>query len=150
MKNEFVLRGKTASDKQEILNFGGDKSGYAYRLIEFQIYPAEGIGGNNIEYAASITAAKVYEDPANPNFSNPGLIGTAFITAGGGVENMTGGLVSVVNDTFMITQDLIIAVVDTQAGTPNPVNWQCKFVAEKMNSSEEAVINFKQFSIFDD
>jgi len=30
------------------------------------------------------------------------------------------------------------------------VNWQCRFVSEKMNGPEEAVTNYKQFLISDD
>ena len=29
------------------------------------------------------------------------------------------------------------------------INWQCRFVAEKMNKAEEAVTNYKQFTNFD-
>ena len=38
-------------------------------------------------------------------------------------------------------------VIDTQS---NPVNWQCKFMPVKLNKSEEAVANYKQFLISDD
>ena len=40
---EFVIRGKTVSGGTERLNFSGHKTGYAYRLVEFQIYPASGL-----------------------------------------------------------------------------------------------------------
>jgi len=128
MKKDFVIRGQTASGETEILEFGGYKEGYAYRLVELDIFPSTSIGGTTYELAASVTAAKTYEDPSNPNFNNEGLIGTAFIanyhvsTYASGIHN------SVVNDTFLITQNLILAVIDTEAGSPMPVNWQCRFV----------------------
>jgi len=147
MKKEFVMRGKTASGLQEVLNFTGHKKGYAYRLTEFQIYPSTDIGGVNHELAATITAAKVYEDPSNPNFTNEGLIATAYSVSRS--DAYSGNQHTVINDTFLITQDLIIAVIDVVAGSPMDVNWQCRFVSEKMNLSQEAVANYNQFTISD-
>jgi len=149
MNKEFVMRGKTASGTTEVLNFSGNTPGFAYRLVEFNIYPSSGIGTANQELMASITAAKTFEDPQNPNFNNEGLIATAlfhyFSTAPAQISPY-----SVVNDTFLITQDLILSVLDSFAGSPADVNWQCRFVAEKMNTSEEAVTNYKQFTISND
>jgi len=148
MNKEFVMRGQTASGTQEVLNFSGFKPGYAYRMTEFMIYPGYIVGDQNAELTATVTAAKTYEDPANPNFNNEGLIATSMSQI---APNSSYGFVysSVVNDTFLITQNLILAVLDTQAGSPMGINWQCRFVAEKMDASEEAVANFKQFTIFD-
>jgi len=151
MKKEFVMRGKTASGLQEVLNFSGYKPGYAYRMTEFQIYPSTAIGTQNGELAATVTAAKTYEDPANPNFDNEGLIATALIQMGvGSGSNYGSADFTVVNDTFLITQNLIIAVIDTQSGAPMDVNWQCRFQSVKMNDAEEAATNFKQFTISDE
>jgi hypothetical protein len=155
MNKEFVMRGKTASDGTEVLNFSGYKPGYAYRLVEFQLWPSTAIGTTNQELAATVTAAKTYEDPANPNFNNEGLIGVAMKTITKGENSSVDAFVatneaSVVNDTFLITQNLILAVVDTYEGSPADVNWQCRFVAEKMNGPEEAVANYKQFTISDE
>jgi hypothetical protein len=148
MKKEFVMRGKTASGLTEVLNFSGYKPGYAYRLTEFEIYPSTSIGDAGYELLATITAAKTYEDPANPNFNNEGLIGVALNT-GSDSANYPESMQTIVNDTFLITQNLILAVIDTKTGSPMAVNWQCRFVAEKMNNAEEAAANFKQYSIFD-
>lgn len=148
MRKEFVMRGKTASGQTEVLNFSGYKPGYAYRLTEFQIYPSTNVGGTDFELAASLTAAKVFEDPSNPNFDNEGLIGTAMM---GGLNNFQSGIThTVVNDTFLITQDLIIAVIDTKSGSPMDVNWQCRFESVKMTGPEEAAVNYKQFAISDE
>ena len=150
MKKEFVLRGKTASGTTEKLSFSGHKLGYAYRLTEFQIYPSTNIGGVNAELAASITAAKTFEDPENPNFKNEGLIGTALFPSIAPGDKSDSSTSSIVNDTYLITQDLILAVVDTIAGSPMDVNWQCRFVSVKMTGPEEAVTNYKQFMISDE
>ena len=147
MKKEFVMRGKTASDGTEVLNFSGYKPGYAYRMTEFEIYPSTNIGGEHYELAATVTAAKTFEDPANPDFNNEGLIATALLVSQSGIEFYGG--TSVVNDTFLITQNLILAVVDAVAGSPMAVNWQCRFVAVKMTGPEEASTNYKQFMISD-
>jgi len=149
MTREFVLRGKTASGKQEVLNFGGHKTGYAFRMTEFQIYPSTNIATVNQELAATVTAAKTYEDPSNPNFKNEGLIATALFFPSG--LSTPGSMVpySVVNDTFLITQNLIIAVIDTVSGSPADVNWQCRFESVKMSGPEQAVTNYKQFQISD-
>ncbi len=151
MKKEFVMRGQTASDNREVLNFSGYKPGYAYRLVEFSIFPSViTSSGPSYELAASITAAKTYEDPTNPNFNNEGLIGVA-TNVFSPVDNYpSGGRQTIINDTFLITQNLILAVIDTLAGSPMAVNWQCRFVAEKMSGPEEAVANYKQFTISDE
>jgi len=148
MKKEFVMRGQTASDQQEVLNFSGFKKGYAYKIIDFKIYPSNTDAA--YEIAATITAAKTAENPSNPNFNNDGLIATAFLVNNDNTHLASANLNTIVNDTFLITQDLILKVIDTLAGSPMPVNWQCRFVSEKMNLSQEAVANYNQFTISDD
>ena len=149
MKKEFVIRGQTASDAEEILNFSGYKPGYAYRLIEFELFPSQ-IATTLAELSGTITAAKTFEDPTNPNFNNEGLIGVALTTMGHDPSiRATSSNYSIINDTFLITQNLILKVIDNYAGSPMAVNWQCRFVAEKMSGSEEAMANYKQFSISD-
>lgn len=150
MNKEFVMRGQTASGGTEILNFSGYKPGYAYRLTELRIYPSTAVGTQTAELLVSITAAKTFEDPENPNFNNEGLIATAALSyraTSGGWQTYSND--SIVNDTFLITQNLILAAIDTEVGAPMAVNWQCRFVAEKMSGTEEAVTNYKQFTISD-
>ena len=148
MPNEFVMRGKTVSGKTEVLNFSGYKPGYAYRLVKLELYPSTAIGSNNFDLHGTITAGKTAVAPTDPNFNNEGLIGVA--TYADNSNSAYGpSITSVINDTFLITQDLILMVQD-DGGNNSPVNWQCRFIAEKVNSSEEAVANFKQFTIYDD
>jgi len=147
MNKEFVMRGQTASGLTEVLNFSGHTPGFAYRLVEFHIYPSTGLGSANDELCASITAGKTAVAPTDPNFNDEGLIATTLSFLGDGPRDGPTDY-SVINDTFLITQDLILMVQNTNAGTP--VNWQCRFVAEKMNTSEEAVTNYKQFTISND
>lgn len=155
MNKEFVMRGKTAGAEtspptkanQEVLNFSGYKPGYAYRLVEFTLYPSEGIGSNNDEMMGTVTAGKTAVDPSIPDFNNEGLIGVAQSSANASPAYPAFDR-SVVNDTFLITQNLILMVQNVNASTP--VNWQCRFVAEKMSGPEEAVANYKQFTISDE
>jgi len=147
MKKDFVIRGQTASGETEILEFGGYKDGYAYKMTDFQIYPSTGIGSNNDELAGSVTAGTTALDPTAPNFNDEGLIATALFKLSHLVSNPTGGI-SLVNDTFLITQNLILMVQNTDSGTA--VNWQCRFESVKMTDSQAATTNFKQFSIFDE
>jgi len=146
MKKEFVIRGKTASGKTEVLNFSGYKPGYAYKLVAFRLYPSTNIADNAVELMGTITAGKTAIAPTDPNFNDEGLIGTAVWFNSQG--NKFGGLIeSVLNDTFLITQNLILMVQDTN-GTA--VNWQCRFKAVKMTGPEEAATNYKQFAISDE
>jgi len=152
MRNNFVMRGKTASGQTEVLNFGKYKPGTAYKMTEFQIWPSTNIGGVAQELAASVTAGKTAEDPSNPNFNNIGLIAVAYfpmtsIGAGNSGNNIS---LNLVNDTFVITQNLILSVVDSVSGSPLPVNWQCRFESVKMSGPEEAAVNYKQFMISDE
>jgi len=148
MNKEFVMRGQTANAGSEVLNFSGYKPGYAYRLVEFELYSTTNLGITAFEGRATITAAKTAEDPVNPNFNNEGLIASAMFS-----EQISSGApgvtqYSIINNEFLITQNLILAVRETDSG--NPVNWQCRFVAEKMNDAETAVTNYKQYQIFDE
>jgi len=148
MNKEFVMRGQTASGKTEILNFSGNKPGYAYRLVEFQLYPSTNLPGVDVEMTASITAGKTAIAPTDVNFNTEGLIGTAFLQSNASSTRLQSDLI-VINDTFLITQNLILMVMNS-AGSNEPVNWQCRFVAEKMSKSEEAVTNYKQYTISDE
>jgi len=150
MKKEFVMRGRTASGESEVLNFSGYKPGYAYRMTEFAIYPSSNINGATYEILGSVTAAKTASDPKYPNFDNAGLIAVAKETNNSNPVYASGGMHSIVNDTFLITQNLILSVIDTEAGSPQRVNWQCRFVSVKMSDAEEAATNFKQFTISDE
>jgi len=147
MRKEFVMRGQTASGLTEVLNFSGYKPGYAYRLVEFVLYPSSGIGSNNIELVGSITAAKSIEAPTDPNFNDEGLIATSMFSASTS-PNYPISTHSVINDTFLITQNLILMVQDQDGG--DPINWQCRFESVKMSDGEEAATNYKQFTIRDD
>jgi len=148
MRKTFVMRGQTASGETEVLNFGKYKQGYAYRMTEFTIYPSE--THKYAELSATITAAKTAEDPSNPNYNNDGLIATAMLSQRTDSQQQGPTMHVVVNDTYVITQNLIIKVIDTYAGSPMPVNWQCRFESVKMSGSEEAAVNYKQFAISDE
>ena len=145
MNKEFVMRGQTASGGTEVLNFSGYKPGYAYRLVEFQIFPSNNIGGQAFELMGTITAGKTAVAPTDPDFSNEGLIGsnlTATSTSQPAVAEY-----EIVNDTFLITQNLILMV--QEANSSALCNWQCRFEAVLMTDSQAAVTNFKQFLISD-
>jgi len=146
MNKEFVMRGQTASGLTEILNFSGLTPGYAYRLTEFKLYPSTGIGSAAYELVGSITAGKTAIVPTDPNFNDEGLIATAYANSNASPD---GDFRAVINDTFLITQDLIL-MVQNAAAAGSPINWQCKFVGEKLSTAEEAVTNYKQFTISND
>ena len=148
MKKEFVMRGQTNSGETEVLNFSGFKPGYAYRLTEFQLYPSTNLPNVDVEMTASITAGKTAVSPMDVDFSDEGLIGTAFLQSNASSTRLQSDLV-VINDTFLITQNLIL-MVNNAAGSNEPVNWQCRFESVKMSGSEEAVTNYKQFLISDE
>jgi len=149
MKKEFVMRGQTASGETEVLNFG-IKDGYAFRLVDLTIYPSVEIGSANAELALSITAAKTFEDPSNPNFNNEGLIAVAMLGMRGDIQNGQFLDHVVINDTFLITQNLILAAIDTETVAPMAVNWQCKFMPVKLSENQKANQNYRQFMIFDE
>jgi hypothetical protein len=145
MRKEFVMRGQTASGKTEVLNFSGYKPGYAYRLVEFQLWSGADLHGANYEISGSITAGKVAVTPELQDFNDEGLIGSASVADDSNRAYPT-NYNSCINDTFLITQNLILMVHDTSSGL---VNWQCRFKSVKMTGPEEASTNFKQFSISD-
>ena len=148
MPKEFIMRGRTASGGTEKLEFGGQaRRGYGYRLTEFQIYPYGPLGvGTNHELCGSITAATVAAAPqTNIDFEEAGLIGNVYFSQH---NDQTGATYeAVINDLFIITQDLHLMVQD-QGGDGNPINWQCRFEEIKLSSSAQAVANYKQYTIF--
>jgi hypothetical protein len=146
MRKTFVMRGSTAHGTTEVLNFGKYKQGYAYRLTEFTLYPSTNLLSQSIEVCGSITAGKTALDPENPDFNNDGLIASALMK-NDQAQNNAGYVQSVVDDTFVITQNLLLLVKDTYS---NPINWQCRFESVKMSGPEEASVNYKQFAISDE
>jgi len=151
MRKEFVMRGQTATSGQEVLNFSGFKPGMAYRLTEFQLYPSSNLGSQFAELVGTITAGKNAVNPTAPDFNDDGLIGSIMLHVGHDSETRGNAFVPlvVINDTFLITQNLILEVRNT-SGSGDPINWQCRFEAVKMSGSEEAVTNYKQFAISDE
>jgi len=145
MKKEFIMRGKTESGQTEVLNFGGYKPGYAYRLTEFALYPSSSVPSSSYELTGSVTAGKTAVAPNDPDFDDEGLIATAFTKSETNVAYPVTYL-SIINDLFLITQDLILMVQDTGSA---PINWQCRFKSVKMTGPEEAATNYKQFAIYD-
>lgn len=145
MPDELIMRGQTATGLTETLNFSGHTPGYAYRLVDFQIYPSTSIGAQHYEMTGSVTAGKTAVDPDNPNFDDPGLIATG-VCSDNASEAYPHSESFVINDLFYITQDLILMVKNI---TGDPVNWQCKFEKVKLSTSAEAVANFNQFTIYD-
>jgi len=145
MNKEFVMRGQTASGLTEVLNFSGNKPGYAYRLTEFALYPSTDVPASSYELTGSVTAGKTAVAPNDPDFNDDGLIATTFTKSESNVAYPVTSL-TIINDLFLITQDLILMVQDTGSA---PINWQCRFKSVKMSVAEEAATNFKQFTIFD-
>jgi hypothetical protein len=150
MRKTFVMRGKTASGETEVLNFGKYKQGYAYKMTEFVLYPSTGIGSALNELCGTVTAGKTAVAPTDPDFNDDALIATALSTQYSSPAYPP-SFRSVVDDTFVITQNLILMVQDTDAsGSQDPINWQCRFESVKMTGAEEAAVNYKQFAISDE
>ena len=147
MRKTFVMRGQTASGETEVLQFGKYKAGYAYKLTEFKLFPSTAIAAGSVELMGTITAGKTAVAPTDPNFNDDGLIGVAYASQYSSPAYPASDR-TIVNDTYIITQNLILMVQNTDSGTP--VNWQCRFESVKMTGAEEAAVNYKQFAISDD
>jgi len=145
---EFIMRGRTAHLETEVLNMTGFRPGYGYKITDFQLYPSTVGQPATWEMSATISATAAAIPPDAPNFNEDGLIATAFnmgVNSVAGVAATVHSKQTVINDLFVITQDLILMVQD--AGN-NPSNWQIKFKEIKLTSSAEAVANYKQFTIY--
>ena len=145
MRKEFVMRGKTAKGLTEVLNFSGHKPGYAYRLTEFELFQSSIASGIDAQLCAIITAGKTALDPQSPDFSLEECIATAIYENDAADHNQIAAF-SVINDTFLITQNLLLTVFNTEA---HDINWQCRFESVKISGPEEAAVNYKQFTISD-
>jgi hypothetical protein len=148
MKKTFVMRGQTVSGGQEVLEFGGkqkETKGMAYRMTEFSLFPSTNIISQAFELCGSVTAGKTAVAPTDPNFDNDGLIATNLTCTS--TSQPAIAEYEIVNDTFLITQNLILMVQNTHG---EPINWQCRFEAVKMTDAQTAATNFKQYTIFDE
>ena len=146
------MRGKTVSGSTEVLNFSGFKPGLAYRMTEFSLYPSNDIGSKAYDLLATVSAGKTAIDPLDPNFNDEALVATSMLLVKDAAPTHPyGGATAhaVINDTFLITQNLILKVADVASST-SPVNWQCRFESVKMSGPEEAVTNYRQFAISDE
>ena len=143
---EFVIRGQTAKGLTHTINFGGHKGGYGFKLIEFDLYGSFNVGAADAQMTAVITAGKTALDPQNPDFTDEGLIASAHLKNDANDAYPISSY-AVINDTFVITQDVLLTVYNNEA---HPVNWQCKFIPVKLTVPEEALANYRQFSIFDE
>ena len=86
-------------------------------------------------------------DPDNIDFKDDGLIGTSMVSYN--TTALDGQIIHhVINETFLITQNLLLMVKSLNSG--EPINWQCKFETVKMSGPEEAVTNYKQYLISDE
>jgi len=144
--DELIMRGQTISGGTEVLNFGGRTPGYGYHITEFVLWGSTNLGGAGAECTGTVTADDTAVDPQNSNFDSPGLIANTMFTSGPNAPFFNGAT-SVINNLFVITQDLILKVVDSDGA--NPINWQCRFEKVKLSTAAEAVANFNQFTIYD-
>ena len=147
---EFVMRGQTASGGTEVLNFGS-KHGYGFQLVGFTVYPSlwdSTSGSAQAECVGSLTAGKTAAAAIDVDFKDEGLIGSAYFWQYYGASAMPGAG-SVINDTFIITQNLILMVQDNQSSA-QPVNWQCRFKPIEMTETERANANLRQFHVFEE
>ena len=136
------MRGRTDSGSTETLNFSGYKPGMAYKLTGFDLYPMTPTGNETL--LGTIVSGKTAMSPDVINYNDDSLIATSMesynsTAADGDIQK------TIINDTFLITQNLILMVMSSSSS--EPVNWQCRFESVKMSGSEEAVTNYKQFMI---
>ena len=139
------MRGKTEKGETEVLNFGKYKAGYAYKITEFILYPSLNIGNADAEMTGIITAGKTPLDPDNPDFNDQACIATTLFVDDAADHNPASSH-TVINDTYVITQNLLLTVSNTEASA---INWQCRFESVKMTGAEEAAVNYKKFMISD-
>jgi len=148
MPKEFIMRGQTTvADPTEVLNMSGYRPGYGYVITDFRLYPSitAAAGGVTYEISGSITADNSAESATTPDFNNEGLIATCTAVGRPGASSSGGYDLKVINDLFVITQDLILQIADSQS---QAVNWQVRFKEVKLSGPAEAVANFKQYTIY--
>ena len=149
MAEEIIMRGNFTAAQgyaNKKLSFTGLKPGFAYNLIDFQLYPSTSIGAQSVEMAGCISCGGNNIDAANIDFNLDEIIGTTAFSANASVPNNPTSH-TVINDLYPITQDLNINTNDTQ-GTN--VNWQCKFRKVVLSGPAQAAANYKQYSIQND
>ena len=85
--------------------------------------------------------------PNDIDFSNQALIAVSMVSYN--TTALDGQIIhSIIDDTFMVTQDLKLMVSNPH--NSEPVNWQCRFKPVKMTETEMANANLRQFHVFDE
>ena len=146
MPKEFVMRGQIVSSGEETIQMAGlgsSKPGYGYQMTSFRIWPA--VPSLAVNLHAAITAENVYANPVAVNFNNDGLIGVASYVSHSSTDH-AGFSDSLVNDMYVITQNLLMSARDLDSSTA--INWQMKFREVKLSPSAHAVANYKQFTVY--
>jgi hypothetical protein len=145
MKKEFVMQGQLVSSGEKLLRLSGLSDGYGYVIHSFQISASTNLGSAGSELFAAITRDNVAMDPINPNWGDDGLVATATAYSYG--LAVAGNFAHfLINDMAILTQDLILSARDTD--NANPINYLIKFETVKLNKAEEAVENYRQYSIY--
>lgn len=149
MPKEFILRGKIAVNGQTKLNFSGGDRAYGYQLKKFQLWGADDILGASaaFEYCGVLSADNVAADPIAPDFNDPAQIGVALWGVTHNLVTHVPAGSSVIDDLFIITQDLILAI---SGSASTSCNYLLKFEQVKLSGPAEAANNYKQYLIFDD
>jgi len=151
MPEEIILRGKTASDQYETLNFGTLAKDVAFQLVSFELFPSIDavLAGGDLNLRGAITRGKTTNFTSTaPDFNQPGLIANSLFRFGN-ANTETVYSVSVVDDLAYITQDLQLHVKDV-GSSASAINWQAKFRKIKLSKSAKAVANYDQYTIFDE
>ena len=148
MPEKLIMRGQTADGGTETLNFGGNKGDNAYKLVDFQLFCGANVGNQSAELVGTIAAGKAAISPTDPDFDDQALIATSYFGLHTSGANPASSY-QIINDEFMITQNLILKVAVCSGSNTQPINWQCKFEKVKLTDSAQAVANYNQSIIYE-
>jgi hypothetical protein len=149
MPREMIVKGKLDVDANATINMPKVSEGYGYRITRFDLWGAQdvlGVGAAS-EYCGIITAEKSAADASAPNFNNEGQIAVAmWCVSHNLVTNMPAGT-SVIDDLFIISQDIILEIKGTAS---TACNFLIRFEKVKLDTTGQANANYRQFMIFDE
>jgi len=133
-----TFRGKIADGGQDTIVLHTNDGSTGYRIVKFQIWPADNFGTANMELVGKIT--KTFQTTVDDafNFDDQNLLAGAYFPMS---TDTRSGAESVVFDGMIFNQDIYVSMVENAGSQPG--NYYLELEQVKLNLDESTVATLK-------